>query len=547
MHRFFTILAIGALSAAEPAPAVRFRNVAEAAGLRFRIENAATPEKRMIETMAGGLAVFDYNNDGRPDIFFTNGAGGASMNKKDPKYWNRLYRNDGGWKFTDVTAESGLAGQGYAMGAAAADFDNDGNVDLFVSNVGGSILYRNLGNGKFEDITANSGIRDEQWAVAALWFDFDNDGLLDLWVTHYSQWPPASDRYCGDVQKGVRVYCHPKYFQGLPNRLYRNLGNSKFEDVSVKSGIAAHRGRGMGVVSADYDGDGRMDVFVTNDNEPNFLFHNLGNGKFEEVGLLAGVALMDSGKPVASMGADFRDYDNDGWPDLFVVDLFSETFPLFRNSGKGDFRDATYSSRVGRLSARMSGWGVGLFDFNLDGWKDLFYSCAHVNDLVEQTEPTRYRLPNAIFINEKGTFRDGSAEAGPDFQIPRAHRGMAVADFDGDGKLDVVVASLMDPAELWQNTTESDGDWLIVKLQGVKANRDGIGARLKWRGQWNQMTTSVGYASSGHFGVHFGAPKAPVIDKMDLADTLEIWWPGGKRQLVTGVKPRQVLVVKQEP
>jgi hypothetical protein len=541
MHRLLPVFFAVLPMAAGPGAAVRFRNVADAAGLRFTLDNAPMPEKRMIETMAGGLAVFDYNNDGRPDIFFTNGAAGLAMKKDAPKYWNRLFRNDGGWKFTDVTAEAGLAGQGYAMGAAAADFDNDGNVDLFVANVGGSILYRNLGNGKFQDITAASGIHDDLWAVAAVWFDYDNDGLLDLWVTHYAKWPAAMDRFCGDKEKGVRVYCHPKYFQGLPNSLYHNLGNGKFEDVSVKSGVAQHLMRGMGVAIGDYDGDGFMDVFVTNDNAPNCLFRNLGNGKFEEVGLLAGVALMDSGKPVASMGADFRDYDNDGWPDLFVADLFNETFPVFRNTGKGDFRDAGYATRIGPLSAKLSGWGVGLFDFNLDGWKDLFYSCAHVNDLVEQFEPTRYRLPNAIFINQKGVFRDGSAEAGPDFQVPRAHRGLAFADFNGDGKIDAVVSALMEPAELWENITETDGDWLIVKLQGVKANRDGIGARLKWGGQWNVMTTSIGYASSGHFGVHFGVPKGLG------ADTLEIWWPGGGKQVVTGVKPRQVLVVREAP
>ena len=495
----------------------------------------------MIETMAGGLAVFDYNNDGRPDIFFTNGASIPSMEKDSPKYWNRLFRNDGGMKFTDVTVEAGLAGAGYGMGAAAADFDNDGNVDLFVVGVGRNILYRNLGNGKFEDVTAKSGIVDDQWAVAAGWFDYDNDGLLDLWINHYARWPAEIDRFCGDRLKNIRVYCHPKYFQGLPNRLFHNLGNGKFEEVTVQSGIGKYLGRGMGVAFADYDGDGLMDVFVTNDNEPNFLFHNLGNGKFEEVGMQAGVAMLDNGKPVASMGADFRDYDNDGWPDLVIVDLFSETFPLFRNTGKGTFRDVTYASGLGRLSSHSSGWGPGLFDFNLDGWKDLFVSCAHVNDLVEQFEPTQYRLPNRIFINEHGIFRDGSPEAGAGFQTRRAHRGVAFADFNGDGRIDVVVSALGDPAELWENITETDGDWLIVKLQGVKANRDGIGARLKWGNQWNAMTTNIGYSSSGHFGVHFGVPKG------QAPDTLEIWWPGGRKQVVSGVKPNRVLLVKQEP
>jgi hypothetical protein len=534
--RFLVFLAASVVSAQPP---IRFRNVAESAGLRFVIDNAPTAQKRMIETMAGGLAVFDYNNDGRPDIFFTNGAAPGSMKKDDPKYFNRLFRNEGNWKFTDVTAESGLAGEGFAMGAAAADYDNDGFVDLFVANVTDSRLYRNLGNGKFQDVTAAAGIHDDLWAVAAVWFDFDNDGKLDLWITHYAKWPAAMDRFCGDSAKGVRVYCHPKYFQGLPNRLYRNLGNGKFEDVSVKAG-AAVGGRGMGVTAGDYDGDGYADVFVTNDNEPNFLFHNLKNGKFEEVALLAGVAMMDSGKPVASMGSDFRDYDNDGWPDLVVVDLFAETFPLFRNTGKGGFRDATYTSRLGKGSATRSGWGPGLFDFNLDGWKDLFVSSAHVNDLVEQFENTRYRLSNTLFLNEKGTFRDVTDTAGADFQVPRAHRGVAFADFNNDGRIDVVVSALMDPAELWENITETDGDWLIVKLQGVKANRDGIGAKLKWGDQWNVMSTSIGYSSSGHFGVHFGVPKGKA------QETLEIWWPGGGKQTVTGVKPGQILTVREE-
>ncbi|MBI1792181.1 MAG: CRTAC1 family protein [Acidobacteria bacterium] len=540
MRCFRLLLSACALLAAGPAPPVRFRDVADAAGLRFVLENSATPEKRMIETMIGGVAAFDYNQDGRTDIFFTNGAAIPSMRKESPKYWNRLYRNEGGMKFTDVTREAGLAGEGYSMGAAAADFDNDGLVDLFVAGVGGSRLYRNLGNGKFEDVTAKAGIHDDQWAVAAGWLDFDNDGRLDLWIVHYAQWPPASDRFCGDSEKRIRIYCHPKYFQGLPNRLYRNLGGGKFEDVSEASGVGRHAGRGMSVAFADYDGDGFIDAFVTNDNEPNFLFRNLGNGKFEETGLAAGVALLDSGKPVASMGADFRDYDNDGWPDVSVTALFGETYPLFRNTGKGGFRDATYSSRLGRSSARISGWGNGLFDFNLDGWKDLFTANSHVNDLVEQFEPTRYRLANSIFLNENGSFRDGTAEAGQGFQAARAHRGAAFADFNGDGKIDVVVSALGEAAELWENISETDGEWLIVKLEGVWSNRDGIGARLRWGNQWNVMTSAVGYASSSHFGVHFGAPKGQAPDR------LEIWWPGGKKQTVAGVKARRIVFVRQQ-
>jgi len=345
------------------------------------------------------------------------------------------------------------------------------------------------------------------------------------------------DRFCGDTVRQVRVYCHPKYFKGLPNRLFHNLGNGKFEEVTQSSGLAAHPGRGMGVAFADYDGDGFLDVFVTNDNEPNFLFHNLKNGKFEEVALLAGVAMLDSGKPVASMGSDFRDYDNDGWPDIVYVDLFQETWPLFKNTGKGAFRDATYSSGLGKLSAKKSGWGPGLVDFNLDGWKDLFVSSAHVNDLVEQFEPTAYKQPNQIFENRKGVFVDVGATAGEAFQTPRAHRGVAFADFNGDGRMDAVVSSLMDRAELWENTTETEGAWLLVKLRGTKSNRDGIGARVKWGEQWNTMSTNIGYSSSAHIGVPFGS--------LSPAPVLEIWWPSGVHQIVNDVKPNQVLQITE--
>lgn len=309
-----------------PAP-IRFRNVAQSAGLRFVLENNPTPQKHMIETMAGGVAAFDYNGDGLTDVFFTNGAAIPSLQKDSPKYWNRLFRNDGGMKFTDVTEQADVAGAGYSMGAAAADFDNDGKVDLFVAGVYRNILYRNLGNGKFEDVTARSGIKSDRWSVAAGWFDYDNDGLLDLFVINYAKWTPAFNHYCGDATRNLRVYCHPKYFEPIPNQLYRNRGDGTFEDVSEKAGIAQYTGRGMSVAFADYDGDGFMDAFVTNDNLPNFLFHNRGDGTFEEVALPAGVALLDHGRAIASMGADFRDYDNDGFPDIIVTALTGDTFP----------------------------------------------------------------------------------------------------------------------------------------------------------------------------------------------------------------------------
>jgi hypothetical protein len=493
----------------------------------------------MIETMAGGLAVFDYDGDGRPDIFFTNGADVPSLTKTGAQYWNRLYHNEGNMKFRDVTKEAGVAGEGYSMGAAAGDYDNDGRPDLFVAGVNRNILYHNLGNGKFEDVTAKAGIRSGEWAVAAGWFDYDNDGLLDLWVVHYAKWPPASDRYCGDERRGIRTYCHPKYFEGLASTLYHNRGDGTFEDVSKKAGIASFAGRGMSVVFADYDQDGYPDVFVTNDNMPNFLFHNRGNGTFEEVGLVSGVALREDGKAVASMGADFRDYDNDGLPDIAVTALAGETFPLFRNLGKGNFADATYGSRMGTLSMRHSGWGTGLFDFNNDGWKDLFTSNSHVNDRAELFEAAVYKEPDSIFLNlGNGTFHDASADAG--LNESKAHRGSAYADFDGDGKIDAVVASLEGPAELWHNVSPDSNHWLLLKLTGTQSNRDGIGAHVRIGNQYNDMTSAVSYASSSLDGTHFGLGRTSVVDRIDIV------WPSGKHQTLRDIKADQVLSV-QEP
>ena len=527
-----------ALQAATPVSPIRFEDIARQSGIDFVLHNCPTPEKHMIETMAGGVAVFDYDGDGRPDIFFTNGAAIPSLAKTGPQYWNRLYRNEGNLKFRDVTQQAGVAGEGYSMGAAAGDYDNDGRADLFVAGVNRNILYHNLGNGRFEDVTEKAGIRSGRWAVAAGWIDYDNDGKLDLWIVHYAKWTPAMDRYCGDPARGIRIYCHPKYYEGLASTLYRNKGDGAFEDVSEKAGIAAFPGRGMSVAFADYDHDGYQDVFVTNDNMPNFLFHNRGNGTFEEMALLAGVALRSDGKPVASMGADFRDYDNDGLPDISFTALAGETFPLFRNAGKGEFADATYASKIGALSLHHSGWGEGLYDFNNDGWKDLFTANSHVNDRVELFEPAVYKEPDTVFVNQgKGVFADVSAEAGLD--AVAAHRGCAFADFDSDGRIDIVVASLEGPTELWHNISPETNHWITLKLIGTKSNRDGIGAHIRIGNQYNHMTTAVSYASSSDDGVHFG------LGQIDKIDRIEIVWPSGKRQVLENVKPDRVLTVRE--
>jgi len=517
---------------------IRFREIAQQAGLDFVLHNNPTPRKHMIETMAGGVAAFDYNNDGKVDVFFTNGADIPSLEKDSPKFFNRLYRNDGGMKFTDVTLEAGVGGTGYSMGVAAADYNNDGHTDLFVAGVYRNILYRNLGNGKFEDVTEKAGIKSDKWSVAAGWFDYDNDGWLDLFVVNYSHWTPDFDRYCGDRERNLRVYCHPKYLDGLPNTLYRNRRDGTFEDVSKEAGILGHIGRGMSVAFADYNNDGYTDVFVTNDNLPNFLFRNRGNGTFEEVGLEAGVALTNNGAPIASMGADFRDFNNDGLCDINVTALAGETFPLFRNVGKGAFLDATHSSQLAQLSVPRSGWSNGLFDFNNDGWKDLFTANSDVNDLIDLFQSTHYKQPNSLYANlGDGTFRDVSSEAG--FTLARAHRGSAFADFDNDGRVDVVVSALGEPTELWQNVSPDPNHWLVLKLTGTRSNRDGIGAKIHLGNQFNHVTTAVGYASSSPATVHFGTGKLEKIER------IEIRWPSGTVQILQNVETNQLLEVRE--
>ncbi len=525
---------------------IGFEDIADQAGVHFRARNSATPEKHQIETMLSGVAVFDYNNDGKPDIYFVNGATIPGLKKTDPSYRNRLYRNNGDGTFTDVTMQAGVPGDGYGMGVAAGDFDNDGNVDLFIAGVNRNILYHNRGDGTFEDATAKAGLEGidpkmgKVWSIAAGWFDYDNDGFLDLFVVNYVVWDPAKERFCGDPANNVRSYCHPRYYQGLPNTLYHNNGDGTFTDVSKTSGIADHIGKGMGVTFADYDHDGRMDVFVANDTEPNFLFHNEGGGKFQEVGLQAGIAYDDDGHAVSSMAAVFSDYDNDGNEDLFTSALAGETFPLFRNLGKGTFRDATASSGMARLTHQWNGWSSGVFDFNNDGFKDIFVARGDV-----QIDPPKTLEPNSILLNQgDGTFTDFSKQAGPTFQQVGHHRGAAFGDFDGDGRIDVVVTRLDGPAELFRNISPVPDHWLGLRLVGKRSNRDGIGARIhvvgaSGREQYNEVTTSVGFACSSDRVAHFGLGKDAAVR------LLEIFWPSGTHQQLSHVSVDRVVTVEE--
>jgi hypothetical protein len=468
--------------------------------------------------------------------------------KVDASYWNRLYRNNGDGTFTDVTLKAGVKGEGYSMGVAVGDYDNDGWDDLFVTGVNRNTLFHNNHDGTFSDVTESAGLSggspEKMWSISAGWFDYDNDGLLDLFVVNYCKWAPEKEPYCGENKPGYRTYCNPRLYEGLPNTLYHNNGDGTFTDVSAASGIGAHIGKGMAVAFADYDDDGRMDVLVTNDTERNFLFHNDGNGRFTEAGVKAGVAFNNDGKALSSMGADFRDIDNDGKPDLIITALSNETFPLFQNLG-GFFKDVTYSSQLALLTLPWAGWGIGIFDLNNDGLKDIFTANSLVMDNIELFSSRSYRQSNSVFANVGGRrFVDARAGSGPNFWKPRAHRGCAFGDFDNDGRVDVVVSSLNDPVEVLRNVSDAHQHWFELLLTGRTSNRDAIGARVRLvsesgRAQCNHVTTSVGYASSSSRRVHFGLGQESVIA------SLEIRWPSGIIQRMQNVKTEQCLRVTE--
>lgn len=529
--------------AAAPPAVIRFEDVRPSAGIDFVLVNSETPEKHQIETMLGGVAVFDYDNDGRLDLYFVNGARIPELTKSE-SHRNRLYRNRGDGKFEDVTSRAGVEGAGYGMGVAIGDFDKDGFRDIYVAGVNRNQLFRNRGDGTFEDVTQKSGATGihrtlgKTFAVGAGWLDYDNDGDLDLFVINYLKWSLRTEPPCFSFL--IRAYCHPNSYDGLPNMLYRNNGDGTFTDVSDSSGIGRHIGKGMGAAFADYDGNGYTDIFVSNDTFRNFLFRNNGDSTFSEVGIVSGVAYNENGRAIAGMGAEFRDLDDDGRPDIFQTAMIGDTFPLFRNQGRG-FADSTSRAGLAVLTSRLTAWGLGAYDFDNDGRKDLFTASASILDNARQVENLPYKLPCSLFRNDGGRFVNASAQAGGDFLSARAHRGAAFGDLNGDGLVDVVITNLNDHPQILLNRTQGAGHWLILDLEGTRSNRDGLGAKVKitagGRTQYNHATTSVGYISSSDRRVYFGLGSAATVDEIEIA------WPSGIRQRLSSVKGDQVLKV----
>jgi hypothetical protein len=515
--------------------------------IAFSLDSSESAQRHAPETMAGGVAVFDYDRDGKPDIYFTNGADISTLKKDSPKYWNRLFHNNGDGTFTDVTEKAGLRGTGFDVGVAVADFDNDGYEDIFVGGVYHNTLYHNNGDGTFTDVTEKAKLTqppDPQygrlWSVAAAWVDINNDGLVDLFVVNYLSWDASKEPDCRF--EGKPEYCHPKFYKETPSQLFINKGNGTFVDISEQAGIRSNPGKGMGAAIADYDGDGLPDIFVTNDKLFNFLYHNKGNGRFDEVGFETGVALPEHGNLISAMGADFRDLNNDGHPDIVVAALQNETFPIYQNNGKGAFTETTSRSGMTLLSNPMSGYSANIADFDNDGWKDIFVSRG---DVASPNMSVRILVnqQNTVFHNLNGKWEAMTAEAGFSAEPARRHRGAAVGDFNHDGKLDLVVTAISSPAEIWMNDSPGGNHWLELALRGTRSNRDGIGARIKITAagkiQFNEMTTACGYASSSAGPVHFGLGGAKV------ADEVEIRWPSGASQILRNIPADQVLQVKE--
>ncbi len=527
----------------------KFTDIAEQSGVHFLHRASHTSKKYLLETMGSGVALLDYDNDGRLDLFLVNGAKIDDPEpllgvpeKTGPEYYNRLYRQRKDGTFEDVTLKAGVQGTGYGMGVAAGDYDNDGYEDLYVTGYGHNTLYHNNGNGTFTDVTAQAGVEASGWSSSAIWFDFDNDGKLDLIVGRYLDWD-FTDIWCGQRQLNYRAYCHPDVFKNTTMIAYHNDGNGHFSDWTARLGLDKP-GRALGLAIADYDHDGKTDLFVANDSILQFLYSNLGNGKFEEDGLEAGVAADSDGRTYAGMGVDFQDYNNDGLPDLVITDLATQKYALYSNNGDGTFTYRSYASGLGRMTLMHSGMGILFMDYDNDGWKDIVAAQGHVVDNIQLAQPEVHYLEAPLLArNYHGKFIDVEATSGAIFHQPLAGRGLAVGDINNDGRMDFVISTNDGHAHILRNDTPTGNHWILLDLVGHRSNRDGIGAVVKLTTsqgmQARTVTTGGSYLSSSDKRVHFGMATD------DMAKEIEIDWPSGIVQKLANVKADRILRVDE--
>ena len=524
--------------AASAEPRVQFVNVAREAGITFKHENGASKEKLMPETFGAGVAWIDFDNDGLPDLFFSNG---ADLAHGKPSPGNVLYHNLGNGKFEDVTRKAGVAGNGmFATGVTVGDYDNDGFLDIFVSGYNSRQLFHNNGDGTFTDVTAKAGLSGGGWSSSAAWVDYDRDGYLDLFVARYLEYDIKIAPYCGYKQEGYRTYCDPQQFDGVPDQLFHNNHDGTFTDVSVKAGIANRAGKGLGVVVGDIDLDGWPDIFVTNDGVRNFLYRNKGDGTFQDITYTAGTGFDMNGKAMAGMGTEIADFDGDGLPDIFLTAFSREYNTLYRNLGKLQFEDVTL--KAGLQSGFLTlAFGTKLFDYDNDGRLDIFCTNGHVTDNVELYDPQlTYKQSDLLYQNiGGGKFKDVSAESGPAFRIKHVGRGAAVADFDNDGDLDIVIADCGGPALLYRNDGGNRNHWLAIKARGRESNRFGLGSKVRVTAggvtQYREINPSGSYLSTSDMRLYIGLGKEAVVQR------LEIEWPLGKKQVLENVPAGQIL------
>ena len=544
MKSIFLACLLLLISSSSIADSSKFISVTKEAGIHFKHHDGASGQLYFIEPLGGGAAFLDYNNDGFQDIYFVNGTALPPLVEKQLDEGelpgNALYRNNGDGAFTDVAIAAGVADKGYGMGCAVGDYNNDGFSDLYVTNFGANVFFHNNGDGTFTDVTAETGIGDTRWGTSCAFVDYDNDGFLDLYVTNYVKYDIESDQVC--MNKGVRVYCDPRLYEGELDILYHNNGDGTFTDVTKTAGFSKAMGRGLALAWGDYDDDGDMDVYIANDADQNFLYRNNGNGTFTDVSLTAGVGFSEDGEAENGMGADFGDYDNDGRLDLVVTNFQGQTNTLYHNEGNGLFSDVSYASKIGTMSLPYLAWGVSFCDYDSDGYQDLFIANGHLDANVQAFDPTGfYEQPNLLFRNNRdGTFDEVGVDSGSGMRLEKVSRGFAYADYDNDGDLDLLVTNLKGTPDLLENR-DGQNAWLTLKLVGTRSNRDAIGARVKVTTgdltQIREVRSGSSYLSQSDMRLHFGLGKQHQVNR------LEIRWPSGLQEQLEGVKANQILTL----